>query len=91
MLLDGHAAEQQRLTALMHSFRKGHVEIARMLLDAVAKQDLVSDNYGITALTAASCHGRVESVRLLLNAGADKPGKPGWQHGPDGRFSQRPH
>ena len=63
--------ESTRQTALMLASRNGHMEIARLLLDAGAEPNLW-DCDGETALMCASSRGHVEIVRLLLDAGADK-------------------
>ena len=49
----------------------GHLDIARLLLEAGAKKD-VGGNSGRTALTRASSGGHVDIVRLPLEAGANK-------------------
>ena len=45
----------------------GHLEIARLLLEANADKDK-DNNKGATALIMASQHGHVEIARLLLEA-----------------------
>ena len=49
----------------------GHVNVARMLLQAGVDKD-TTDELGMTALGCASSSSHVEIVRLLLDAGADK-------------------
>ena len=55
----------------MHAARNGHVEIARLLLDAGAGKDVRGYN-GYTALMFAAENGKVEIAQLLLDACADK-------------------
>ena len=45
----------------------GHLEVARVLLDAGADQNAASQD-GLTALIAAARHGHLEVVQLLLEA-----------------------
>ncbi|CAK9116812.1 unnamed protein product [Durusdinium trenchii] len=59
------------LTALMLAAANGHVEVARLLLNAGADKDL-QDKKGSTALILAAQQGHAEAARLLLQAGADK-------------------
>ena len=59
-------------TALHIAWRKGHAEIASMLLDAGADKDRARSKDGATPLILAAQHGNLEITRLLLNAGADK-------------------
>ena len=49
---------------------KNHIEIVRMLLDAGAEQNCVS-NKGFSALMRAYRKGHIEIVRMLLNGGAE--------------------
>ena len=49
----------------------GHLEVARVLLDAGADHNAASQD-GLTALIAAARHGHLEVVQLLLEAGSDK-------------------
>jgi ankyrin repeat protein len=48
----------------------GHVEVARLLIEAGADIDKAKDN-GVTPLYVASQNGHVEVARLLIEAGAD--------------------
>ncbi|OLP79609.1 Ankyrin-1 [Symbiodinium microadriaticum] len=57
-------------TALFHSCDRGHVHVARLLVEARANLDGPGCR-GQTALVRASGHGYVETVRLLLAAGAN--------------------
>ena len=57
-------------TALMLAAENGHVEIARLLLDAGADKNLQNERDS-TALMLAARNGHVEIARQLLKAGAD--------------------
>jgi ankyrin repeat protein len=50
--------------------QQGHVNVARLLIEAGADIDMAEDN-GVTPLCIASHRGRVEIVRVLLDGGAD--------------------
>lgn len=58
-------------TPLVKAALKGHLEIARFLLDAGADINIRKDT-GSTALMCAAFFGHAEVVRLLLEKGADK-------------------
>ena len=71
---DKDTQQQQRrdgTTALMLAAEYGRVEIARLLLEAGADEDLQNQD-GKTALMLAVESGHAEIARLLLEAGADK-------------------
>ena len=55
-------------SALAMAASEGHVEVARILLEA--SKDLANDDV-FTALMCASAKGHVEVVRILLEAGAN--------------------
>ncbi|CAE7446632.1 ANK1, partial [Symbiodinium microadriaticum] len=59
----------EAITPLYESSYWGHLEIVRLLLEAMAEPNLATDSG--TPLLAASLHGHVESMRLLLEARAD--------------------
>jgi ankyrin repeat protein len=57
-------------TALMWAFARGHIDIARALIEQGADIHARSDS-GFTPLLFAARHGDLEAVRLLLAQGAD--------------------
>ena len=59
-------------TVLSTAAQSGHLEVARLLLDAGADKDAANNRTGQTALMVATDWDRLEVVRLLLDAGADK-------------------
>ncbi|KAJ1622746.1 hypothetical protein T492DRAFT_884705 [Pavlovales sp. CCMP2436] len=63
------AADADGITALHAASRGGHVELARLLLEAGAAVDR-SDGKGGTSLMRACRHGHAGVARLLLAAGA---------------------
>lgn len=67
--IDWHNKEFQNETALHGAARKGHREIAELLLSKNADTEAVDDN-GFTALHGAATLGHVPIVRLLLLKGA---------------------
>ena len=56
--------------ALTVAAERGHLEVARLLIEAVANPDAAT-TYGKTAFISAAWHGHVDVVRLLLEARAD--------------------
>ena len=58
------------MTALMFAAREGHVDAARLLLDAGAELQAVDKN-GITPLLMAISNNRISMARLLIERGAD--------------------
>ncbi|HEX4998511.1 MAG TPA: ankyrin repeat domain-containing protein [Terriglobia bacterium] len=58
------------MTPLMFAAREGHVDAARLLLDAGADVNAVDKN-GITPLFMAISNNRVPMARLLIDRGAD--------------------
>lgn len=58
-------------TALSEAASEGHVEVARLLLEAGAATDKDDPGY-CTPLSASAMCGHVEVVQLLLEAGADR-------------------
>ncbi|OLQ00914.1 Ankyrin repeat domain-containing protein 50 [Symbiodinium microadriaticum] len=58
-------------TALSEAASEGHVEVARLLLEAGAATDMDDPGY-CTPLSASAMCGHVEVVQLLLEAGADR-------------------
>jgi ankyrin repeat protein len=58
------------MTPLMFAAREGHVDAARLLLDAGAEVDAVDPN-GITPLLMAIGNNRIPTARLLVERGAD--------------------
>ena len=60
-------------TALIFSCENGHVEVARMLLEAAADMNMTThaDGDSCTALLCAHKEGDMEVARLLLQASAD--------------------
>ena len=58
-------------TSLMLASGEGYVEVARLLVEALADKDAAT-NHGLTALMLAAREGHVRVVRLLVEAGADK-------------------
>ena len=63
------AEHMEATTPLYESSYWGHLEIVRLLLEAMAEANLETDSG--TPLLAASLHGHVDSMRLLLAAKAD--------------------
>ncbi len=61
-------------TPLFFAAERGHLEIARMLLDAGADPDRSDRFYGMTALSRALGAGRREVALLLLERGAGEVG-----------------
>ena len=57
------------LTPLMRAANRGHAEIARILIDASANID--ADSNGLTAVHLAAGADAVETLTILLDAGAD--------------------
>lgn len=56
----------------MHNaVEQDRLEIVRFLIEAGAKFDQPTQESGITPLHRAADYGLIESVRLLVNAGAD--------------------
>ena len=74
-LCDWHAGLEVRdacgRTALHHASSCGHTGCARELITRGADVNAATNN-GITPLMLASWRGRIDAVRLLLIAGADK-------------------
>ena len=65
------AAQLERANLeLMYACKHGHVEVARMLLEAGADKDLQAEA-GKTALMHASLEGRLEIAGLLVETGVD--------------------
>ena len=58
-------------TPLNIAIDSGHIEIARLLLQAPGMQVNIKGIEGITALAHSSCRGQKDLVRLLLRKGAD--------------------
>jgi len=58
-------------TALMYASMEGHSECVRLLAEARADLNIISDSDGMTALMYASMEGRSECVEVLIGAGAD--------------------
>jgi len=58
------------MTPLMFAAREGHVEVARLLLDAGAEVN-AADRNGITPLFMAIGSNRIPAARLLVERGAD--------------------
>jgi ankyrin len=58
------------MTPLMFAAREGHVEAARLLLDAGAEVN-AADRNGITPLFMAIDNNRIPAARLLVERGAD--------------------
>jgi ankyrin repeat protein len=58
------------LTPVMLAAREGHVELARVLVDAVAEVDAVAGD-GKTPLALAIFNGSYEVASLLVERGAD--------------------
>jgi ankyrin repeat protein len=54
----------------MESAMDGHVQVARLLLEAGAKTSMPNDSFE-SPLTLAACGGHCELVALLLDFGAD--------------------
>ena len=78
-------------TALVWAAGAGHIEVARLLLEAGADEDMAS-TFGATALRCAAEEGHVAVARLLLEAGADKrkADNNAWRHSADSGSSIRP-
>lgn len=69
-IINGHdlneASEMTLMTPLHHAARKGHLEIAQMLLERRDVNVNARDNWSGTPLHAASSEGHLDIVRLLL-------------------------
>lgn len=67
-------------TALHVSARYGHIECARILLDAKADTDLPEEYFGWTPTHIAAVDGHLKIIELLIEAGANvnKPDLSGW-------------
>jgi hypothetical protein len=61
---------QKGKTALMYAAQSGHVECVRLLLNAGAKKDAVSEDR-LTALVYAVLRQHVQCVHLLVEGGVD--------------------
>ena len=60
-------------TALHFAARRGHSQVAKLLLEYGAEKDIATaDVHGKTPLHIAAFHGHDEVVRLLLEFGAKK-------------------
>ena len=57
-----------RHVPLIIAAMRGHVDVARVLLDAKANP-LSSEDSGLTAIHMASCHGHSACLKLLLDSG----------------------
>jgi ankyrin repeat protein len=86
------------LTPLMAAARGGHGDIVRILLAADAEVNLMSgprrgctDDAASTALTFAAGQGDLETVRLLISAGADVSARNGDNETALMRATQRGH
>lgn len=62
--------QEELHTALMEASMDGHVEVARLLLDAGAQVNLPTDSFE-SPLTLAACGGHMELATLLLENGAN--------------------
>ena len=67
--LDG---SQRFKTPLIYASRRGHLQAMRLLCEAGADKDKVTQHGWTTALMLASLKGHLEVARLLCEAGADK-------------------
>jgi ankyrin repeat protein len=69
---DANALRSGGVTPLMHAAAGGDAAAVKILIDAKAKLSARATKNGMTALRAAVTTGSVESVKLLLSAGADR-------------------
>ena len=59
------------LTALLHAAREGHIEAAKVLLDAGADIDQISGGDGSSPLVSAVQNGHFDLALVLIERGAD--------------------
>ena len=68
-----HMVDDDGMTPLLWATKRGHTEVACLLLKAKASVDFVANNAkGRSALGVASARGDVGFMQLLLGAGASK-------------------
>ncbi|EYC19318.1 hypothetical protein Y032_0024g1015 [Ancylostoma ceylanicum] len=67
---DRSTRDEELHTALMEAAMDGHLEVARVLIQAGAPVNLTSESYE-SPLTLSCCGGHAELAKLLIDAGAN--------------------
>ncbi|WKY07621.1 hypothetical protein Q1695_007241 [Nippostrongylus brasiliensis] len=67
---DRSTRDEELHTALMEAAMDGHLEVARILIQAGAPVNLTSESYE-SPLTLSCCGGHAELAKLLIDAGAN--------------------
>jgi ankyrin repeat protein len=65
------AVDSLNFTPLLHAVYKGHLNIARLLLDWGADVNAIENSMGLSPLHEACSQGNLELTKLLLEYGAD--------------------
>jgi ankyrin repeat protein len=69
--MDPNVADEKGKTALIHAAEKGRTDIAKLLLDRGAIINAQDKIFGGTPLHWGAFNGHADTIKLLLNAGAD--------------------
>jgi len=62
----------RRCTPLLHAVLKGHVAVARWLVERGADKEATESHNGFTSLHIAALVGRITVVKMLVESGANK-------------------
>jgi len=88
---DPSSCDGQRLSALMHAGRNGHIPVVQLLLDAGAQPDWPIDIFGNAPIHGAVGFGHARVVQALLHARCDPDMRTGDVTAPESYGAQTLH